>query len=393
MSSKILVTDGRSLAALAVIRSLGLKGNEIHCGESFRHNLSSYSRYVDERVTYPDPGETPDRFVDFLHRVCQQENYDLVIPVRDETTVQLSKHRDEFAEVTNVLLAAFETLSPLMDKGETVKIAQQAGVPVPKTWFPEETNVTQIKDEIAYPVLIRPRRSSGARGIEYVESDREFSRRYAQVEREYGRPIVQEYIDHSGGHYSIGTVFDTDSNEVATHVYREVKQYPASGGPAVTAISVPPPAWTREMLKIFEFVGWVGPAHMDVLYDPVSKEPKLLEVNPRLWMSLQISISSNVDFPELIRKLGLGLELEADTGEEYTTTSVYRWVLPNEILWLLTADDKIQGVREFVAFDREQQCFGTLSVTDPVPTVGTVIQSIQFLSDHEKRDKIFNRGW
>ena len=57
---KVLVTDGRSLAALAVVRSLGSKGDEIHCGESFKHNLSSYSKHVEKRVSYLDPEEDPE---------------------------------------------------------------------------------------------------------------------------------------------------------------------------------------------------------------------------------------------------------------------------------------------------------------------------------------------
>ena len=42
-----------------------------------------------------------------------------------------------------------------------VKIAEQAGVPVPNTWFPEQTGRQEIKDQVEYPVLVRPRRSSG----------------------------------------------------------------------------------------------------------------------------------------------------------------------------------------------------------------------------------------
>lgn len=395
MCAKVLVTDGRSLASLAIIRSLGSLGDEIHSGESFKHSLSSYSKYIEENVTYPDPEEYSNAFVEYLLQRCEREGYDLVIPVRDAATVQLSKHREEFERVTNVFIADHNKLAPLMDKGETIKIAQKVDVPTPKTWFPEQTDVSQIKKEIEetvdYPVLVRPRRSSGARGIQFVGNRSEFDDSFKQVSQNFGIPIVQEYINHSGGHYSIGYLFDSHSRPLATHVYKETKQYPTNGGPAVNAISVEKPQWVTDFIDILKYIGWVGPAHMDVLYDPESKEPKLLEVNPRFWMSIQIGISSGVNFPKLLRELAMGRETEA--VEDYQTGVVYRWVLPNEILWLLNHENKAQGVRELFSFDRDQECYGSLSLSDPMPIVGTFAQSIRYILNPERRKQIFDRGW
>ncbi|RDZ38994.1 MULTISPECIES: carboxylate--amine ligase [Haloferax] len=388
---KILVTDGRSLASLAMIRSLGQQGHTVHCGESFKQNLSSYSKYVDKKLIYPDPEDSPEEFVEYLLAACEQEEYDLVIPVRDEATIQLSKNKEEFRDVSTVYIPEYDTLLPLMDKGETVKIAQEANVPTPETWFPEFTPREEIRSTVDYPVLVRPRRSSGSRGIKYVTNKREFDTAFDHVERNFGVPIVQEYVSHEGGHYSIGTLFDSDSNEVATHVYKETKQYPVSGGPAVNAVSIEKPDWADDMLNILKHTGWVGPAHMDVLYDPESDGPKLLEVNPRLWMSIQIAISSGVDFPALLAELVSGNK--PSRVASYDTDVSYRWVLPNEILWLLNADSKMSALAEFLQFDFRDECYGSLSFDDPKPVAGTIAQSLKFLTDPETRSMIFKRGW
>lgn len=388
---KILVTDGRSLAALAAIRSLGKDGHTIHCGESFKHNLSSYSKYVNSRVVYPDPDEDSDEFVKFLLKECRQESYDFVIPVRDATTLSISKYKETFKKYTTLLVSEHETLSAMMDKGETIRLAQQADVPVPNTWFPEDTAKETIRDKVDYPVLVRPRRSSGSRGIRYVSHPSEFDEAFEFVSQEYGLPLVQEYIDHSGGHFSIGTVFNTNSTPVATHVYEETKQYPVSGGPAVEAVSVSPPDWTEELLQLLEHVEWVGPAHMDVLFDPNSNEPKLLEVNPRLWMSIQVAISSGVDVPNIIASIVNGTE--TTKVRDYETDIKYRWVLPNGILWILDNEERFAALRELLGFDPQSKCYGTLATSDPAPMLGTCAQSLRFLFDKKKRAQVFDRGW
>ena len=39
-SNKILLTDGGTVSCLAFARELGREGNEVHVGESFRHNIT-----------------------------------------------------------------------------------------------------------------------------------------------------------------------------------------------------------------------------------------------------------------------------------------------------------------------------------------------------------------
>ena len=314
MSESVFITDGRSLAALAIARSLGSKGIEVHLGEEFNHNITSFSKHVETTHIYPSPEEHPDEFVEWLAEVIEREAYDSLIPVRDAATLLVAKNKERFAQKTGLCVADYKIIKRFMDKGESMKLAAEHGVSIPRTYFPDEDGFEQIYDEATLPLLIKPRDESGARGIVRVERYDELEPRYRVVDREYAAPIVQEYIDHSGGHYSLGTLFDHDSKPVAVHVYKETKQYPLSGGPAVNAVSVEKKPWVDDMLQMLQAVGWEGPAHMDVLYDPAEETYKMLEVNPRFWMSLQASICSGVDFPRLLYELATGREAEFQNG-------------------------------------------------------------------------------
>jgi predicted ATP-grasp superfamily ATP-dependent carboligase len=389
MKEKILVTDGRSLASLAIIRSLGEKGFEIHCGDDFKYNLSSFSKYVSKRIIYPSPANQGSKFIDFLIDLTEKERYDMIIPVRDDVTLLLSKYEKKISKLTHLYLADYEVITRFRDKGQTIKIAKEANIPVPNTFYPEDTDLDYIKKNLNYPALIRARISSGSRGIKHVKSVYEFDLAYEEIKRDYGEPIIQEYVNKSG--YSTACLLlDDDHEEVASFSYERVKEYPINGGPTVVGISTDDKIVKEHSLKLLKSIGWKGVAEIEYILDE-NGDPLLLEVNPRFWMPLNLSIKAGVDFPYLLYKLAM--EQEFEPVRTYNIGLKYRWVLPNEILWLLKTSNKVQGIKELVNFWEKRTCYGVISRSDFNATFGILAQSIIFLFNPKKRKMIFQRGW
>jgi predicted ATP-grasp superfamily ATP-dependent carboligase len=363
----------------------------VHCGDDFATNVTSFSKYVKHRYVYPRPDAEPENFINYLLDLVQREKYDLILPVRDKTTEIISQHKDLLLDYTNLLIADYSIIQKFMDKGETIRLAKDMGVSIPDTYFPEEESIEVIQHKVTYPVLVRPRRSSGSRGIEYVKSKDDLIKAYHLVRSQYGEPIIQEYISHKGGHYSLAALFDCNSNPISTHVYVETKQYPISGGPAVNAVSVKKPAWADDYIRFLKDNNWVGPVHMDILYDINAEKPRLLEVNPRFWMSLNLSIQSGVDFPYLLYQLTTGQKVTSVL--EYQSGMKYRWMLPNEFLWLFQTENKPRGVLDLLQFGEKDICHATYSRGDLKPLLGVLAQGLYFLAHSEKRKVIFKRGW
>ncbi len=387
---KILVLDGRSLASLAIARSLGSKGLEIHCGDSFKSNLTSYSKYVKKQFIYPDPKNDKNEFVEWVLNTVKENDYDLVLPVRDDTTLLLAKYQEEISEYTNLYLSDFNTVKKLNDKAETVKVAQKNDIPTPRTWFPEETPVEEIKEEIKYPILIRPRTGSGSRGIKYVKEPRGFDDAYDSVSQNFGMPMVQEFVEQEE-YMTTCLLLDDDQKSIGEFSYRRTKEFPVSGGPTVVGISTEETTAKSSAKKLLEKVSWKGPAEVEFVVDETGI-PKILEVNPRFWMPLQLAIKSGVDFPYLIYRLSQDEEIES--VNTYETGIKYRWVLPNEFLWFLNSQDKISGIKELLQnFWEKDVCYGTLSRVDPLPIMGTIAQSMSFMLKKEKRKQVLDRGW
>ena len=138
---KIFVLDGRSLASLAIVRSLGKKGFEIQCGEEFGQNLTRFSKYVKKSWIYPSPNSNPEAFIEEIKRITLREKFDMIIPVRDDTTLLIAKYARDLSHITNLYIADYDAIRLLQDKAETIRIAHRCGVPHPLTYFPEETDL------------------------------------------------------------------------------------------------------------------------------------------------------------------------------------------------------------------------------------------------------------
>src|SRR5881392_2616965 len=80
---RVLVLDGDQGSSLAIVRSLGRRGLSVDAGERRRHFLASYSRYLDDALTYPDPLSDPAGFVRAIETRVKEKRYDLVIPVTE----------------------------------------------------------------------------------------------------------------------------------------------------------------------------------------------------------------------------------------------------------------------------------------------------------------------
>jgi predicted ATP-grasp superfamily ATP-dependent carboligase len=386
---KIFVLDGRSLASLAIVRSLGKKGFEIQCGEEFGLNLTRFSKYVKKSWIYPSPDSNPDAFIEEIKKITLREKFDMIIPVRDDTTLLIAKYAQDLSHITNLYIAEYDAIKLLQDKAETIKIAHQCGVPHPRTWFPEETDLQEILAHLRTPFLIRARISSGSRGIAFVREGQDFLEQYESVKRDFGEPMIQEYVQKKS-YCTACVLLDQNSDEVASFAYERVKEYPLSGGPTVVGISCKNDEVIRYAISLLKRIGWRGVAEVEFIIDQQGI-PKLLEVNPRFWMPLNLAIQSGVDFPYLLYQLAMKNPVRKP--ETYTIPMKYRWVIPNEILWALSSPQKKQAFKELLTFNEKNVCFGELSWKDPLPVLGVFVQALHFLLDKRQRQSFLNRGW
>ena len=381
MQGKVLVTDAQMRSSLAVIRSLGKKGLEVTAGEETMFATGFFSKYCKRRLVYPSPKKSEEEFVNWLLKTLKREDYEVLFPVADATLGPIVEHEEEISEYTTIALPPRKIFMKAYDKGITLKIAMKIGVPCPTTYFIEDLDeLKSLSRELEYPVIIKPRIGSGRRGVEVCNSPEELIASYCKISAEYGKLLIQEYIPH-GGEFGVYTLFNFNSEPRALTVQRRIRSYPVSGGPSTLRETIKNEK-TEEAVeiafKLLKALGWVGVAMVEFRIDPRDNTPKLMEINPRFWGSLQLSILAGVDFPYLLYKMLT--EGDVEPVLDYKVGVRCRWLLPGDILWFLSAPNKLKNLPEFLKFRTN---YDILSWDDPGPALGFMLATARYLFDRE----------
>src|SRR6266516_3140513 len=98
-----------------------------------------------------------------------------------------------------------------------------------------------------------------------------------------------------------------DGRMVATFAHRRLREKPPEGGVSVYRESIAPPAeLVAAGAKLLALLGWQGVAMVECKRDLATGRYVFMEVNGRLWGSLQLAIDAGVDFPALLVACALG---------------------------------------------------------------------------------------
>lgn len=376
-----LITDAQMRSSLAVIRSLGKRGINVTAGEETRFATGFFSKYCTNHVVYPSPLKQNDEFVEYLIELLQKHPYDLLIPVANPTLQPIVDHEREISQYTTVALPPREVFIKGYDKGTTLKIALENGIPCPKTLFIDSLDdVYRTEDQLEFPLVIKPRISFGSRGVYICNS---FDQLVVNVENSlshYGNLLLQEYIPN-GGEFGVDTLFDRDSRPCALTVQRRLRSFPVSGGPSTLRETIRTDASEKAVIAAFKLLNamkWVGVAMVEFRIDPRDGVPKLMEVNPRFWGSLPLSVLAGVDFPYLLYQLFTGEEIKPVL--DYKVGVKCRWLLPGDILWYCSAPDKFHNLPKLLDFRLKDDI---ISLEDPMPTIGFFTAVARYLFDPE----------
>ena len=303
----VLVTDGENRSSLAVTRSLGSAGHIIYVSSKNKQSISGVSKFCRKSFRTSDPENRIDQYIQEIIDLTDKESIDIIIPTSESTIYALNTVRNNIT--ANCLIACPESakFDSISNKFELFKKAEKCGVPIPKTIFIENKNdlCAKIHQVTNYPVVIKPGKSKFRKGNGYISSSVKYAGSEAEILEIYRETevlnypsMIQEKIKGPGT--GLFTIFDKDKHLVLFS-HQRLREKPPSGGVSVVCKSID---IDEEMVeasqKMLSSVNWPGVAMVEFKKDIRDGKSKLMEINGRFWGSLQLAISSGVNFPRLL---------------------------------------------------------------------------------------------
>jgi len=378
---RVLILDGFWNKSLAAVRSLGGRGFFVAAGECTRFAPALFSRYCRRRFIHPSVTGRPEEFLVALEREIVAGHYDVLLPMELPTQLLVTKHRERLEAMVRIPFADANLALRVHDKGFLTTFAMKQGIQCPATFLPRgPEQAAEMAAELPYPVLIKPRHSSGGRGLVRVEREADLLPSYAKVHARYPMPIVQECIPPGGNALGVAVLMNYASEPRASFVYRRLREYPISGGPSTLRESIWNPELQQCAERLLSSLGWVGVAMVEFKEHPRDGRPKLLEVNPRFWGSLHHAIVCGVDFPFLLSSLAMHGDVARVHGYRVGVKS--RSLLHGDLLHFLASSDRFRLKPAFYDFSISDD---VLSADDPLPTLGRVFSLVALLGDRGLR--------
>jgi predicted ATP-grasp superfamily ATP-dependent carboligase len=431
MPTRILVLDGHTNQALAVVRSLGRAGHVVFVASAWLRCLASWSRHCAGSVRIE--GDTLPAF-DTLRAWARAHGVEVVLPLGERSCLLCALARDAWLHAgISVGCAPLEVLTRAFDKGETLHYADAAGVRAPITIAPaslEEARAAAAR--VGFPCVIKPRFSHAWTGdgflpdlgCAYAASAADLDR--AVLSRRQGGdlwPLVQAYVPGRGK--GVFALCD-HGRALAWFAHERLRDVRPSGSGSSLRRSIQlAPHLRAPAERLLAAMSWHGPAMVE-FREPSSsaeeaaadaaaaaaattaagaaaaavaaenagaaaaaaEEPWLMEVNGRFWSSLQLAIEAGVDFPALWLAVLRGEDVSAPPAYREGVTVRWLWGDVKRFLHVLAGPPRgfsqpypsiWQGARELLGRQAYRSHLEIWQRTDPWPAVGEWVQGAREL--------------
>ena len=199
----------------------------------------------------------------------------------------------------------------LSDKWRLYQLAGRLGIAVPETLLvPGGSGRGRLPDRLSGPAIVKPRQSvmqvGGVRlklPVRRAADRSSLDLLLTTTYPEDAELLVQQAV--SGASFGVSAVCN-HGRPIAWFAHKRIREMPPSGGVSTLCESVPlHPHHRDSCTQLIEHTNWHGPIMFEFMGTPEG-QAWLIEVNARLWGSVQLAIDCGVDVPWLMYQLATG---------------------------------------------------------------------------------------
>jgi protein-tyrosine-phosphatase len=317
-SAAILVLDADGRVGLACLQSLGPLGHRLHAGVRKLGSPTERSRWC-HRV-HAQPSALPvEAGVTWLTELDARFNFTMIVAATESSLRWLRALPEEHPVRVKAVLPSNAALDAALDKARTIALARELGLPVPAARElpqaggasgPEGGDARPVPvlddrfeiDGVAhgYPRVLKPVRSKVVVGNKLaslavaVVHDAEERASTLDALRPFTPVQEQAWVPGRG----VGVEVLYERGRMVWHfVHERLHEWPLTGGAStLRRAGGPEPELVEMTRRLLDRLGWHGVAMVEWRRDAQGRT-HLMEINPRLWGSLPLTISAGVDMP------------------------------------------------------------------------------------------------
>lgn len=247
-----------------------------------------------------------DNYIRTVLDICIDNHINVITSLIDPEIEILSQNKPLFDDYGILVLApSVKDAKVCLDKYAFYNLMKDHGIKTIKTYDSFlDFNIDLEKDQISFPVFVKPRFGSASSGIERVNT----LERLKSVLNVKTDLIIQEFMDAVD--IDVDAYIDTISGELVS-LFSKKKLETKIGGASKTISFFDSNLvnYIQSIVKIFDFK---GPIDIDVFYK--NGEYYVSEINPRFGGAYIHALSCGVDFIELIIRNFHGLKNVPNIG-------------------------------------------------------------------------------
>jgi predicted ATP-grasp superfamily ATP-dependent carboligase/protein-tyrosine-phosphatase len=298
MPERVLLLGDDLRAFLAIARSLGRRGVEVHAAPSDFSSPALRSRYIAAAHRLPPHPLDPQRWEAALAELVAGLGFRFVVPTSDSGLFMLRSHRAALG-FGRIGIANEEALEIFCDKANTRALAEANGVPVANGLLlgGGETPAA-VAAALGLPLLLKPRASYRLGDVA--------TKRSAIVVRDsdaLGRELSSGAWDGCVAEsffagVGVGvSVLARSGKLVFAYQHRRLRESSETGASTRRVSERVDPALLAAVEPLAAAARLDGVAMFEFRLARAGGRYVLLEVNPRFWGSLPLAVAAGADFP------------------------------------------------------------------------------------------------
>jgi len=343
---RAFITDVHYRMGLAAVRSLGRRSIDVTALDydtiPQKSILGFYSKYASDKRLVPSASENKPEFINSIINLASESKRDLaeskknsseskrninidagekpvLIAVGIDSLKAVSEYSGLLEPHFDFIIPSLESMEIADDKQKLIDIAIKTGIPCPRTTtLSANESIEQLSERINYPVVVKYRKGEALKlkpekRYKIIEDRQTFIDVYSQMHSTQEFPLVQEYIRGDG--FGVSAVFDKRGEPLEIFCHKRLREYPVTGGPSCFCESIWDDRLVDYAIRLLKALNWRGVAMVE-FKGSLDGSVYLMEINPRFWGSLPLSVLSGCDIPYAIYRAASGELYEERASDE-----------------------------------------------------------------------------